>query len=417
MKDLAEITVESANQTEAQIREQLTKLGFDGIETSSESDQPEAEPPVVAPVVPAPKVTAPPTESTPSEIEDEAGDPAGDPDPAIPAAGEPPAKRKPGSARAREQAQHAKAEAKTLRLEVVDLKRRLAEKPAGTASEPAIAPVVPPVLAKEVEVVKPKPDPETFEQGVYDPAYVEAVADWRYDERERQKEATQRATKDAAELAAKTKTESDARDKVVAELKVEQDRWNSSAEGAKVRFADYDQVMNAVREKPVPMVLVTAVRDREDTEPAELAYWLGKNPEAEAKLIAMANKLPEKPTQRQVSNMIKSIDRALDEYVKELEAFEPSDDPADDPADDPEVPAIPASRETRAPAVATSAPAAKTPPQQNPSPKVKPAVPSTVGSRGATVGLSAMDRVKRGEQVNADEYRAEWEKKNGHLPL
>jgi len=438
VNDLPEIIVESATQSPEEVDACLQKMGFDGIQTTGQSDQPEPKPPVEK--TPAAKPAAELTEQT-SETSD-AGSDAGEQEP--PAAGDDtpaaPQHKKPGSARYREQARIARENEERAKQENEVLKRKLAELEAAGSPKPATPPTesVPakPVAetAPPIPELRAKPRYEDFENSEDPQAdFIEAMAEYKAEEREHKKLVAEAERKQQEEQQKQTQEVEQSRTRAAKDLEETQNRWKSSVETAKLRFDDFDTVMSAPRQQPVPPVLVATVVERDDVEPAELAYWLTKHPEKEKALteIVKGMNLPDNPTSLQIAQAKRKLNAALDAIAEKLIAAdeaEPEPEETDAVPSQAATPGTAAAREGRAATAPVSTPAAKRPPQNPPprasapppsaAPKKKPAVPEPVGSRGASNPRSAMERAQKGEPVDHDAFRAEWERKhNRSLPL
>jgi hypothetical protein len=140
-----------------------------------------------------------------------------------------------------------------LTREKADLERRLAENSAAKPSQQQNTPAQQPPAGK--------PDAAKFDS--YE-AYVEALADWKLDQREtaRKAEADKKAAAEAADAANKT--------------------WKERVDKTRELHADFDEVIASGATLPVSQALHTAILES-DRGP-ELAYYLAANP-AEAKRI------------------------------------------------------------------------------------------------------------------------------------
>lgn len=118
----------------------------------------------------------------------------------------------------------------------------------------------------------PKPDPakpETFKAyGETYEAYLEALTDWKVD---------QRRAKDAAE--AETQRAADAQRKVL-------DSHNARVDKAKADKLDWDETMEAGQSVPITRELLDFIRQSEHGP--DTAYYLLKNPEEMARVLALA---------------------------------------------------------------------------------------------------------------------------------
>ncbi|MGH9667091.1 MAG: hypothetical protein ACRD9L_21915 [Bryobacteraceae bacterium] len=125
---------------------------------------------------------------------------------------------------------------------------RLAPKPAETAA-PATA--------------DGAPKAENFK--TYDD-FVEALADYKLDQR------------DKARAAQAAQTQVEAAQKAVA------DRWGKQLEDAKSRYNDFEDVVGV--EIPISHVMAQAIQDSE--QGADLAYWLGKHPKEAERIVGLS---------------------------------------------------------------------------------------------------------------------------------
>jgi hypothetical protein len=151
-----------------------------------------------------------------------------------------------------------------LRQQKRDLELRLAEalnrgeKPAETKPEP-----------KAIEAVAPKrPKQEDFEN--YD-AYLEAVVDWKADQKIEQREAQNRKRDEDRQATEEQRTTAQ--------------RYAESADKARAKYDDFDDVVSDPK-LPVPPHVAAIVANAED--PGELAYWLGTNPQEARRIAALS---------------------------------------------------------------------------------------------------------------------------------
>jgi hypothetical protein len=174
-----------------------------------------------------------------------------------------------------------------------DLEKRLADMEARANAKPPEPEVkAPPVVEAPKPEPKPKPKAEDFEQGVYDPLYLDALMDWR-DEQRAAKEAERLAPlqREVEELRAQQAKQPA---KTQAEVQAELDRQDRAAqfvaqvEEARKEYPDYDTVANNT-EVMVSGPFADAISDDPDTR-ARLFYYLGKNPE-DAKRVFEATQL------------------------------------------------------------------------------------------------------------------------------
>lgn len=110
-----------------------------------------------------------------------------------------------------------------------------------------------------------KPDPAKFEYGQFDPAYVEALADWKYEQR------------DIARQQAEAKRKAETEQQTAAQKRQE---WVSKAVEA---HEDFLEVFDD--EVPVSKPMAEFLLDLDDVVSAKIAYYLGQHRD-EAKRIA-----------------------------------------------------------------------------------------------------------------------------------
>ena len=362
--DVADLIIESRTQDAETIQKVLEQSGHTNFKVETHSDSPEAETP---PAEPAPAAAAAPAA------------PAAEPATST----QPPA---PGEAKP---VRGYKLKLEVAREENARLKGEI-QKLTSRSTPPVEAAAPPPTTVSDpppASVAKPKPVPESFEYGVYDPAYIEAVTDWRYDERRRleKEEETTRATQAADEA----KRNANTRDETAFK-----DWWNGQIEEAKERHEDFDAVMTKDHGRPiVNPVMYEAIQSAD--QGAELAYWLGTHPE-ESERISNITAL--KPGETAVD-----FRKKLRLAMIELSKIELPDFPAEDDGEPPQ-PAAPVAAAPPAP-VAPKAAAAAAAPSAAPrtaapaAPASKPAPPNPVGSRGASSR-------KRLSQMSTEELRA-----------
>jgi hypothetical protein len=154
--------------------------------------------------------------------------------------------------------------------------------PEQPAAAPAAAPPAPEPPAAPPEP-KPRPKIDDF-LDEEDPraALTEAMADWKYDERERQK-----AEKERQDRAAKI--EADARAAVERDRQLELDRWNASITVAKSNHDDFDDVVAGAQEhiqrnidQQKSQALIAEVTGSEMA--GEVWYYLAGHPEELARI-------------------------------------------------------------------------------------------------------------------------------------
>jgi hypothetical protein len=250
------------------------------------------------------------------------------------------------------------------------------------AAEPATSHQAQPTAAEQPA---PKPKPEDYENGVYDPAFVEAIADWRYDERARIDR--EKVTTAARETEAQARKDSDTRDQEAFE------NWRKSQiDEAKARHDDFDVVIAQQHDVDITNDVMNQALWSFD-HGAELAYWLATHP-TEANKICIATKFNEGET---IVQYRKKLALAVQELGKielpELAAIAEDDDPIEETQ--------PAAQPVAAVAAAAAAPApskvAPAPRAASPAPAPKPAPPSPVGS-----GARSTSPVKSLSQMTKD---------------
>lgn len=364
-----DFTFTSKSQTQEEMAAAIKDLGLEPGETEVQTDAPApaAEPPAAEAAPPEPAAAAPPVEAPAPAAEDP----------------EKLSRRQRAIARAKAEMDGLKAENARLAKEFEEF-RQQSNKPA--PAKPAETPA--PVAAAPSAAAKPNPD--NFASGVVDPDYIEALADWKFDERERQRTVQQQQTTAQAETDKRIKAEADAKAIADAETASAKQRWDSSVTAAKAEYPDWDTVMQTVNPN-IPKPMVACVLDRDKS--AHLAYYLTSHPEEEKKLAGLAM-LPEKHTEGQWRKAYAKIDRELDRIEEELGLNTPAE-PDEDP-----------SAATPAPQPTASHAAAPAP--AKPAPKPKPTPPATVGSRGAPNVRSLKDlppEELRKIDPLSDEYR------------
>jgi colicin import membrane protein len=140
------------------------------------------------------------------------------------------------------------------------LTREKAELEARLAGQTAVKP------ATEVkpEPVKPAGKPESKDFDTYE-AFVEALTDWKAEQRDR------------------TKAEADARVKAETEAKAAAVEWNKQLEGARARYDDFDDV--ALSDARISEAVHNAIVGSD--RGADLAYFLGANPVERERINAL----------------------------------------------------------------------------------------------------------------------------------
>ena len=410
--DLPEFTFESATQDEKQLNAAITELGYEVADSSSETDHDEPEPEAVPAVEPAP-AAEPEAEADP--------EPETDPKPAPAAKPAEPGKSR--AAKTRAELREQKEVNVRLQLKLEELEKRIDSRPGTVAASeaPKSAAVAPPTPEAKFDRAKPVYD-DTKHASYED--YLEELTDFKVDEKEFKRGETQRQAKEAEQRAAQEKTTREAKSREQAEQAQLRKRWDDNAAVAEIRFPDWKAVMMAPRESKPHNAVAAAVAMRDDINNAELAYFLVKNPATEKALNEIAAVLgpdPDNAPPAKIREVMRKLDRALDAHVQALADYEPEAE-ADEPAEATPAPKPPARTEPApgGPTAAKRSPQ-QPPPQAQPAPapaaKPKPAIPTPVGGRGSTHSLSEWDKAQRGEQVNPDKLREEWEKKQGGARL
>jgi colicin import membrane protein len=303
--------------------------------------------------------------------------------------------------------------------EIEDLKRQVAAKPAAgiipptvEASKPAeTKPADATTTAKSESQSQPKPKPKMedfLDQEDPQAALTEAMADWKYDERERQKAEKERQDREAAESERKSKADADARTIAERDRQLELDRWNASITVAKSNHDDFDDVIAGAQEQiqrnidqQKSQALIAEVTGSEMA--GEVWYYLAGHPEELAR-IAKATRYEDGMT---ALDQRRRWHLAFTE-VKKIEAkLTASDDDAGaDPATKIEPP-NPASSMAAAPTNGTEKTAPPATPAVVPEKPKQPPKPTPVTPVGTHGGSRKVD-LNDPKQVAAmewDEYR------------
>lgn len=304
-------------------------------------------------------------------------------------------KRKSGSAKAKEKFQR-------LTDEIEELKRKLAEKD-GSSAKPADEPEI--VIPEEM----PDPDPDDFENGVYDAGYIKAVTKvQRHNERREELVAAQN---ERQEKAAKAKADQDAEEKAANES-----AWKEQVEIGKSRHEDFEQVLEKANSMPAETALSMAIQDSDMS--GLLVYHLATHPN-ELAALNQKLKLPENATAGQFRKMMRIAHREIDR----LEALVGQDSGGSDESTTDEQAANGSSADEAQPAPETTettresrpAAASKPTPATKPAaaaapPKAKPTPVDRVGSRNGAVRpkrIQDMSReeIHRMQQKDPDGFR------------
>lgn len=185
---------------------------------------------------------------------DDAAAPASDDDGAAPAAGAKPKKT------AKERIDELTWRAKEAERREQALLDRLSGKTPAPDSQPDPKPAAP--------AEKAKPDPTDFDEGIYDPAYVEALTDWKVDQRIKQSRDEDAAARTAADQQAKRG------ERIKAATEKHPDFEQVVVEGAKKGAWDCTPIM------------AQAMTDSEAE--TEIAYHLAKNPDEARRIAALS---------------------------------------------------------------------------------------------------------------------------------
>lgn len=390
--DLGEISVTSRSLNAEQLKETLAGLGMDVVETVETRDG----------AAPDGAAGAEGTEEAEAEVAAAAAAP--------PAEVIPPAET--------EEAKLSRRQAATARRtqEMADLRaenERLKADAGSRKPEPAATPA--PAVEKTVEVapaiVVPdepkKPSPDDFADGLYDPAYQEAILDYRFEMRDRQTALKVKEAADAKAETERTQREAKAREVADRSTKEASDRWKASEEAALAEFDDYTEVMARPHAAP-PEVLLTAVLD--NARAASLAYYLITHPKDEKRL----SKLAELPEKYSVTAWRKAYAKVLAELDTIEQGLEPAAAkvaaPASEVQPDPDETEEDLSAARRVPQrqVAPPAAPAKPAPPAQPTPSPKPKVITPVGNRAIPTSKSVRtlppDELRKLDPLS-DEYR------------
>lgn len=414
--ELSDLTIESKTQTAEQIKAALESAGYETTGAEVTTDAPKEDPAAPAESTQA-GAAAPTGSSIPSTDAGGAtaagaggGEKTEAEQEAARAAQEQTQPKHTGSARQKKKIANLTAENERLAQEAETLRRQLAERSAGEKPAETKAtdkPAETPAPAAEELKPKAKPNPDDFENGIYDPLFVEALTDWRFEERQRLQRESDRQQKERDEQARRAQSESEAKATAEADEKAANERWTKQITAVKATHPDFDAVINKEHAKPVSNNLMLAALRNLD-EGAELIYWLGTHPEEAQRiqeLTALKKGAPRSEIERKFAI-------AYREFAKiNLPAPSEAGGDAGDEEEDEDA-ASPGSRETPA-TVAASAPAAPKTEQPKAAaatatataePKHTP--PSIVGGRG---GSRTTDPTRMSEkqlrELPPDEYR------------
>lgn len=370
-----EMVFESKTQS-PEVMQKVLGADFDEMAVTVVTDQPgEEQPPVTEPPAAPP---AEPSSSAPSPAPGpEAGAPPDGETPAPPSDGAQPPEgkkeKKSGSAKLKERLAHEQAENARLAAELEALKK------GPPSPKPDAQPAAPAAAAPPAEE-DPEPQEDQYETWAQ---YTKALTAWGVREARREEAKKDRLAQEQAESDRKTREAEETQRQSEAARTAEQQRWTDMVEDAKEEYPDYDDVMEATKDKiAAAPALVTAVRDHEDG--ARLAYYLCTHLDEEHR-ISEAVKLPQNATERQIRQAVIQASYELKQIASKLAA----------------APAAPtgASREARPPESGNRPPAATpAPAAAAPAPPKKPTPPTPVGSRGN-------GNVRKLEQLSADEVR------------
>lgn len=273
---------------------------------------------------------------------------------------------------------------------IEELERKQAGQPASAAKDSE-----PDIVIPEAE---PDPDPDDFENGVYDTGYMKALA-----------AADRKNAKREELIAAKTERDSKVTETVAARAQAEKEArenaWKEQQEIGRSRHDDFDEVLKKAAGLQAEPVLTEALFDSEMS--GELTYYLATHPEELAKLNKKLN-LPADATSVQFRRMMKVAHReidALEQLVSQDAGSGAEDDAAEEATDN----AAPGSasqtteptRESR-PAAASSPKPAAAPPAALP--KAKPTPVKPVGSRGGAIRPKRIQDMTR-EEIHSMQER------------
>lgn len=152
-----------------------------------------------------------------------------------------------------------------------EIKTLKARPPAAAA--PAAAPPAASAPAAVVESKLAKPDPETFQYGTADPAYLEALTDYKI------------AKRDEDRAAADAKAARDSR--ISAEAARIRDSWKSRVEKAKGTYADFEAVAFS-EHSPIPQGSLLDSWILESEHGADVLYALHKTPAEIDRLLKLS---------------------------------------------------------------------------------------------------------------------------------
>lgn len=415
MADLPELVLGSKTQSAETIQKILDQEGYDNVEVETWTNAPPAESDTDTQTTEQTEV--PPVE-TDATVEA-----------AAPAVVAPPAEKPSRIQRLR--AKHAaetaslKAENDRIATEAADLRRRLEARATPPAEKPPTATETKPAVAAPAAIDDPEPDPEKYDNGIYDPRYTKDLTRWTTRETRREED----ARKSAADAEAKTKRETDARQSAEsreeADRTAAEERWKTQADRGKQKYPDFE----AKTAQPIySPTMANVLRDLDRGD--DLAYWLASHPE-ECSVLAKATVFdPEKATKSEIRAHYRKVERefARIEALLPIEASptaedtdtddDTDDDTADAPVLEPDRPdkvyVPPAAASAQAPAAPAAQASRETPPKAAATPKPKSDPPPSVGSRGGTrersvEQLVTASRGSRTEEelrnMDADEYR------------
>jgi hypothetical protein len=390
--DLSDIVVSSKSQTPEEMSKVLTEMGFEAVEVEVKNADPAPaeEKPTEEPAADPEKVddqpAADPVESEASESDDSA-----DTEEETPSGDQPPAEKKLSKNAKRLKAARAREEA--LRAENEELKKKLATgTPATEVGKPAseaAAPATTPAEKEDIDTPLKKPTrAEFFDAEDPDEAYLDALADYRDNEKTRKGKIEQRDRQ-----AEQTRSQQETVSREV------QKEWEQQKTKARDRHEDFDQVFD----DPTPLLseaMNVALQSASDK--AELAYWLGTHRD-EAKRIMALTAIQPGESQSSVQKKLRAAYVEFDRIEKLItdSGVSANDDNDDDDADErvkpPVTPpaALPKSQGQPAPAAS----AAAAPPKKHT--PITPVGASRVNAKKDIAKMSAGEIKK----LSADEYR------------
>lgn len=397
--ELPELVITSKTQSPEVIRQIMKDQGYQDADfaVSDTSDQPVSEPEPEPAAEPEPE---PPAAAATPEIP--AGAPAGgddddddeEPAPAAaaPAPGQAPAAKKSGTQRLKAKLTAREQELATANAELARLRTQAPTPPAAAAPAPAAA--VTPETTPELRA-KPKFEDFTDTEDQLS-AFNEAMADWKYDQRDFEKAKANREEEVRTAPAREAKAAADAEQQEINRKFFEQ------ATVVRQQHPTFNEEVNAIPSSPVVVATVTRQRDG-----AELALWLARNPD-ELEDLNEKTRLPENYTPAQyreaVSTALMELGRVR--FMKDRDGMPERPTTGDGAPPNPPAPTPQAQQPPATPVAA--APPAATPPVPA---RAKPTPVAPVGSRGSSMNLTLKQMSEAQiRAMTADEFRARMER-------